>query len=192
VLFEAADAAHPQVVQAIIPGIRDGMLTDMRGRRIYFSDAVVILAGSHDTSVSNRSIGFHQPGQAPAADAGAAAVEGLEQLEDFADFVLLRPEATSAGTSRSGVEGNLLSVIADRHRERGIELQWDPTVLDWLGAVYESNRDERRLEKLVEREIGPVLIRALRGVVGVKAPRYVVRRVGSEVVIEVIGESAGH
>lgn len=182
VVFERADEAHSQVADALAPGLRDGVLRDMRGRQIYFSDAVVILTVAAGAEGAGGSIGFHQTTELPSS--GEDRTRERLDLEDSADFVFFTPPVAASAGLPPWIERNVLGALARRHRDRGIELVWDSSVLAWLGAAYASDRDERAIERLVEREIGTVLLRDVWSAPGQGNSRVVVRRLGEKVVAQ--------
>jgi len=161
-LGEHVDRAHPLVRRALLPALTHGVVSDARGRRIYFSDSVVFLTAAGGEEGSSRPIGFHAAGTTPAAPPGAAPT-GVELFgddwNDGIDFVF-----TSSGDGGgfalrpdSQVEEGLLSSIAARFRHEGVEFDWDPSVQQWLSNVFSKSRDMRDLERAVEEDMLPDL-----------------------------------
>ncbi|MFB8138533.1 AAA family ATPase [Streptomyces parvus] len=70
VLFDEVEKAHPEVLDILLQICDEGQLTDARGRRVPFSEAVVILTSNLGTEVaSRRAGGFGFVGASPAGDA---------------------------------------------------------------------------------------------------------------------------
>ncbi|MER7174445.1 ATP-dependent Clp protease ATP-binding subunit [Streptomyces mesophilus] len=88
VLFDEVEKAHPEVLDVLLQICDEGQLTDARGRRVPFSEAVVILTSNLGTGVAARPTGgfgfagappveFASPGgtAVPAARGGPRAAE---------------------------------------------------------------------------------------------------------------------
>ncbi len=82
VLFDEVEKAHPEVLDVLLQICDEGQLTDARGRRVPFSEAVVILTSNLGTGVAARPTGgFGFAGAPPVAVAspggtGEPAVRG--------------------------------------------------------------------------------------------------------------------
>ncbi|NGO74423.1 ATP-dependent Clp protease ATP-binding subunit [Streptomyces sp. YC504] len=73
VLFDEVEKAHPEVLDVLLQICDEGRLTDARGRRVPFSEAVVILTSNLGTGVAARPTGgFGFAGPPPVAVASPA------------------------------------------------------------------------------------------------------------------------
>jgi ATP-dependent Clp protease ATP-binding subunit ClpC len=181
VLCTRADLCHRSVLAALTPGISTGVVTDMRGRRIYFSDAVVILT---TTTVSERprAVGFGVRVADTANDEAPHELLG-QDLASAIDFVFSdRPG--NAEESSEWITTRLLPEVAARHRERGVELVWDASVVEWLAAEWKASHDMRGLERQVENQIGRALVRELYSGSAPASGRCVVKRQSASVIVE--------
>jgi ATP-dependent Clp protease ATP-binding subunit ClpC len=181
VLCMRADLCHRSVLAALTPGISTGVVTDMRGRRIYFSDAVVILTTA-TVSERRRAVGFGSQASEDARDQTADELLGQE-LASTIDFVFSERPG-NAETNTDWITTRLLPEMAARHRERGVELVWDPSVVDWLAAEWKTSRDTRGLERQMENQIGAALVRELYSGATPVVGRCVVKRQSATVVVE--------
>src|SRR5262249_20250584 len=92
VLFDEVEKAHPQVLDLLLQILDEGQLTDARGRRVPFTDAVVILTSNLGTA-TGRPLGFGGGAGAAAAGTGeAGAVRVLAERVRAALRRELRPE----------------------------------------------------------------------------------------------------
>jgi ATP-dependent Clp protease ATP-binding subunit ClpC len=75
VLFDEVEKAHPEVLDLFLQIFDEGQLTDARGRRVSFTESVVILTSNLGAAgpAAGRPLGFAVPGPRPAL---ASAAEG--------------------------------------------------------------------------------------------------------------------
>ncbi|MDQ7858027.1 MAG: AAA family ATPase [Armatimonadota bacterium] len=169
--LEGVDAAHPQVRAVLTQGIAHGFITDARGKRLYLSDTVVLLTASSPAEMP-RPVGFMRD-EMPAERPTTLDVAGLLGAELAAQVD--RVCATAARTApmrRRWVEERLLAELADRYRKQGLELRWDETFLRWLMERVATAANSRDWERLMDEQIGPLLVPHL-SAAGVGKPRVV-------------------
>ena len=187
VLCDRIDRCHPAVLAAFTPAITQGMITDFRGRRIYLSDAVVIFTLGGEQGREIATIGFAAQDRGPDRDEPADA-EDLEErlgpeLAATVDFTFSEaPQAVSLGSE--WITARLLPDVAARHREHGVTLEWDASIVTWLAGAWSANASAREVEQLVEHEISPALVRALYQGSSPVPSRYVVKRQQANLVVE--------
>ena len=156
---KSIDGCHPQVREVVTQALADGFVTERGGRRVYLSDAVVILSAPSEAA-ARRSPGFHPPGT-PTADAVSTA-SPLEQvlgarLLDQVDVVSTKglPSAAAPG---AWLERSLLPGLAGQYREMGLTLTWAPSFVAWVREQQRAHPSRILLTRLVERCLGEVLI----------------------------------
>jgi ATP-dependent Clp protease ATP-binding subunit ClpA len=85
----------------------------------------------------------------------------------------------------------LLPALAAPLARRGIELVWDPSLVDWLHDRWSKHPEATAIERFAENEISPVLVRELqerrRPTSG---ERFRVRRHNESVLVEAIPPGA--
>ncbi len=184
VLCDRLDRCHPAVLAAFAPALTQGMITDFRGRRIYLSDAVVVITVASEAGREMDTIGFGVPA-APSVERHAPALADSigRELAGIVDFTFSEA-AEAVALGNEWITGRLLPQVAARHREHGIVLEWDPSIVNWLAAEWSSSRDTTGLEQLIEQEVSPALVRALYQGTGPVPSRYVIRRQQANLVIE--------
>ena len=67
----------------------------------------------------------------------------------------------SADSQRRWVKKALLEDLTRRYRKHGLDLRWDPTVVDWLVTQRETHQDRHAWERLVDKHIASLLVRHL-------------------------------
>jgi ATP-dependent Clp protease ATP-binding subunit ClpC len=157
---ESIHACHPQVRAVLQQALADGFLTDAQGKRIYLSDAVVLLTAEL-ASGSGRLIGFHGPSEAPGQDWKRAVERTFG--EAFADQVdvICAGGTNSEQARRDWLEHHLLADLASRCLKRGLRLHWDESIIRWILERQESEANKRDWERLVEADLTPLLVRYL-------------------------------
>jgi ATP-dependent Clp protease ATP-binding subunit ClpC len=164
-LCRNVDVCHPEVARVLGQGLADGVITERSGRRIYLSDTVAVLTAATGAA-AKAPIGFGLP-QDEDGDEGSRRTEeavraGAEKAlgADFVsqiDLVCDRlPEAGSG--QRALVERSLLGGLADRYGHRGLSVEWDDSLIEWVLAERERHRRWGDLTRLVEDSIGEALI----------------------------------
>ena len=153
------DGCHPQVREVLTQALADGFVTERGGKRVYLSDAVVILSAPSEEA-ARRPPGFHLPG-APGPDAVNTA-SSLEQvlgsrLLEQVDLVSTKGLA-SADAPAAWIQRSLLTGLAEQYREMGLTLTWDPSFVSWVREQQRTHPARILLTRLVERCLGEVLI----------------------------------
>ena len=166
-LCKNVDGCHPEVANVVVGALADGVLTERSGRRIYLSDAVVVLTASAFAG-TGQPIGFHPPGNAEEADVRDAQARGVAARRLGPDLVsqvdVVALTVPEAGTGARGwVERRLLAGLAGRYRQRGLELTWDPPLVDWILGRRAELRSRTDLVREVEDSLGSALVPLLPG-----------------------------
>ena len=170
VLFDEIEKAHPDVLNVLLQILDEGHLTDARGRRVSFSNTLVVLTsnlGAAETAWSRPGIGFGS-----AADAGhdalertilAAAQQSMRaelwgRLDERLVFLPLnRPQMRRIASLQ--LEESARHVFA----ERQVTLSWDDAVLDFLleHGGYTPDTGARGMRQTIVRYAEDALAEAL-------------------------------
>jgi ATP-dependent Clp protease ATP-binding subunit ClpB len=158
VLFDEVEKAHPDVFDVLLQVLDDGRLTDGQGRTVDFRSTILVLTsnlGSHflvDPTLND----------AAKADAVMSTVrsafkpEFLNRLDDLVVFEPLGMEDLARIVELQ------VGLLAQRLTERRLILEVTAAARDWLAlAGYDPAYGARPLRRLVQREIGDRLARAL-------------------------------
>jgi ATP-dependent Clp protease ATP-binding subunit ClpC len=152
VLFANLHACHPQVRSVISNGLRDGFITDGRGKRIYLSDTIVLLTARLE-SEGTRSIGF-RAGEASGSDAlrETTARQLDRELVALVDEVALarRPSTTHL---RDWLRHTVLAELSKQYQGKGLRLEWSDTLVEWLLTHEPRCRTRADWERLLESQV---------------------------------------
>jgi ATP-dependent Clp protease ATP-binding subunit ClpC len=189
VVCERIDECHPAVLSAFAPAITQGLLTDMRGRTIYFSDTILILTVMSLDTDSRPIVGFGESGRA--SDGGAVDDAGLgARIMDSID-VIVQSATVIPKDSGQWITTHLLPALAAPLARKGIELVWDPSIVAWLHERWSKHPEPSALERFAENEISPVLVRELQERRRTNSgERFLVRRHQDSVLVESIPAAA--
>ncbi|MFB4303284.1 AAA family ATPase [Actinomadura sp. NTSP31] len=198
VLFDEIEKAHPEVLDLFLQILDEGRLTDARGRRVSFTDAVIVMTSNLGASgpapaTAKRPLGF-APAPAVVRDRSgtetvmAALRESLrpELLGRIGRIVVFSPLDEAA---RRQVLDKVLDRVRDRLTDRSITLRLTGDALDLLLRQGDAARSgARALEQAVERMLVQPLGRELVAGRIADGSRLLVGAAGEELVFAPGGE----
>jgi ATP-dependent Clp protease ATP-binding subunit ClpB len=160
ILLDEIEKAHPEVFDILLQVMDDGRLTDGQGRTVDFRSTILILTsnlGSQflvDPTLSDEA----------KRDAVVTTVrssfkpEFLNRLDDVVIFDPLDLDDLSRIVELQ------LRLLSKRLADRRLTLDVTPSALEWLALTgYDPAYGARPLRRLVQREIGDQLAKALLG-----------------------------
>lgn len=166
VLLRNVDACDDGVRRILSSMLASGTILDARGRQLYVSDTVAVLVGSdataHDTVVG----GFQDArGAGARAHGELGSLLGASLLAQCDVVATTRADEPTAG--REHAARDLLVLLGDRWKARGLVLTWTPSVTEWLLTSPQSSADgrARMIEAQVGRAAAPLLRASCRAVV---------------------------
>jgi ATP-dependent Clp protease ATP-binding subunit ClpC len=185
--FEQVHACHPQVRHVLTQALADGFFTDSRGKRVFLSDAVVLLT-AQITAPLRRPIGF-RAAETPVEDtARRAALEALgAEFVAQVDLVCTRVP-TSEAALRRWVEKHLLPAVAERFHKHGVDLHWDEEVIAWLLTRGEARETLRDWERFVDDHLSLLLAPYLASAQAKRVVLRIVKGEGETIRVEERGE----
>jgi ATP-dependent Clp protease ATP-binding subunit ClpB len=158
VLFDEVEKAHPDVFDVLLQVLDDGRLTDGQGRTVDFRSTILVLTsnlGSHyliDPTLSDEA----------KRDAVMSSVRSAfkpEFLNRLDDVVVFEPLGTEELSSIVDLQ---VALLARRLADRRLSLHVTAAAREWLALTgYDPAYGARPLRRLVQREIGDRLARAL-------------------------------
>jgi ATP-dependent Clp protease ATP-binding subunit ClpB len=158
VLLDEVEKAHPEVFDVLLQVLDDGRLTDGQGRTVDFRNVILVLT----SNLGSQFLVDPTLSEEAKRDAVMQAVrvafkpEFLNRLDDVVVFDALDMEELSRI-----VELQVAS-LARRLSERRLTLEVTPAAREWLALTgYDPAYGARPLRRLVQREIGDRLARAL-------------------------------
>lgn len=170
VLFDEIEKAHPQVFQLLLQLLEDGSLTDAKGRKVDFSNTIVILTSNVGAEAMQReaSLGFN----AASRDENEALEHEHETNNEYAQQELkklMRPELINrfdalvtfrALTRRevSQIFGNLIKELNDRLTPKGIHLVVKPSAKRFIiQEGYDEKYGARPLRRAIQEHLEHVV-----------------------------------
>ena len=165
VLFDEIEKAHPDVMNILLQILDDGHITDAQGRNINFENTVIIMTTNAGSNTKNGSLGF----------VGTAADKDRERaMKALGDF--LRPEFINRvdeiicfnKLTEDNFRDLMLGEVRDLMREKGMELTWDESVIDYLvkksySLTYGARNLRRTIQKDIEDAMASVIVDGRRG-----------------------------
>ena len=157
------DLAHTVVQQIFRGGLDAGVITDLRGRRIYFSDAIVLITMKEmgDAVIQRNTIGYTSSSRTntDTMDISPAMTALLgDDAASLVDIVLhARPVINAEDRSDDWLQTHVLRAFAERLEARKITIIWDPSLLQWLRDIDGGAAPAPSLARRIERDVMPLL-----------------------------------
>jgi len=151
VIVRGLDVCDASASQVIAKALRDGYLTEASGKRYFLGDAVVLLPASSDEDQHvHRPLGFGAAGGEGDTSADRRLLETLfgdsaDHIDVHVSELSLDPDADAA----AWLTGTLLPGIAGRYARHGVDLAWEPAVVERLAALT-SGLDRHEAEHVAE------------------------------------------
>lgn len=158
--IEKLDDYHPSVVDSIVHSLEKGYLNDMSGKRIFLSDAIVILTINTDQNNKHRygfdiidNLSMDKYIQEIEARFGHKLLEQIDLIcNDIPD---------SMKTRKILLEDHFLVNLTERYALEDLNLLWDQSFIDWLLNRTEEIPHQKDLDRLAEEQLSPLLIQYL-------------------------------
>ena len=154
VLFDEIEKAHPDVMNILLQILDDGRITDAQGRTVNFENTVIIMTTNAGSNTKSGSLGF--VGSSTDKDRERA----MKALGDF-----LRPEFINrvdeiicfnklTEENFRSIAELMLGEVRSLMREKGMDLSWDDSVLDYLvRKSYSLTYGARNLRRTIQKDI---------------------------------------
>ena len=165
VVFDEIEKAHPEAFNMLLQVMEEGTLTDARGRRVDFRNAIIVMTSNvgADTIKHGPGLSFNMP-KNEAADAKVAFTEMRKNVTEqlrrmFRPEFLNRVDATIIFSALSKDEiKQIVDLEVNKVRERLIEhaitLEITDEARDWLAEQgYDPEYGARPLRRLIQNEI---------------------------------------
>ena len=165
VVFDEVEKAHPEAFNMLLQVMEEGTLTDARGRRVDFRNAMIVMTSNVGAELikPNSGLGFNT--QLDASKLDEEAYEDMsrnvtDQLQRmFRPEFLNRVDATIIFRSLS--QGEIkqivdleLNKVRERLLEHAITLEATDTAIDWLSENgYNPEFGARPLRRLIQNEV---------------------------------------
>ncbi len=163
VLFDEIEKAHPDVMNILLQILDDGRITDAQGRTVNFENTVIVMTSNAGSDRKGGSVGFNQSLTEQTQEKAVKALgdflrpEFLNRVDEIISFNRLTEEDFRR------IARLMLSELAQSMAEKGIELRFDDSLVDYLtkksySVTYGARNLRRTIEKEVEDKIASQLI----------------------------------
>ena len=159
VLFDEVEKAHPDVFNILLQVLEDGVLTDTKGRKASFRNAVIIMTSNVGVERIRRekTVGFVTPGQDAHRDMKDKLLDELKKafrpefvnrLDDIIVF-----HSLDQAQSRS-ILTLMINQINGRLKERGMEISVTPAMEEYLLTKgFDAQYGARPLRRVLQTEL---------------------------------------
>ena len=153
-LFDEIEKAHPDVLNILLQILDEGVLTDAQGRKVNFSNTVIVMTSNAGSERKENALGFAKTEAEATADKVRAALseflrpEFLSRLDEIIIFRHLTEEDFFA------ISELMLKEYIDTLKEKGIVFTFDETARRCLAKkAYGGKSGARDLRNLIRREV---------------------------------------
>ncbi|MBQ5677942.1 MAG: ATP-dependent Clp protease ATP-binding subunit, partial [Clostridia bacterium] len=165
ILFDEIEKAHPDVFNALLQILDDGILTDSQGRRVDFKNCVIIMTSNVGARLINEekaTFGFVANADDRTDEKIKEAVMGelkhtfrpefLNRIDDIIVFNRLTEDDIK------NIAKNLLKVLEKRLSHIEITVKFDENIIDFVAkAGYDKIYGARPLKRAIQSKIEDVL-----------------------------------
>ena len=154
VLLDELEKAHPDISGILLQIMEEGCLTDSRGKRVSFKNAIVVMTSNVGSEVRGEGLGFRPTGRSAEMDGAlrqAFTPEFLGRLDRVVHFENLPDSAMEA------IARKYLSQLQKRTEVQGIQLILPEALASNLGKASRGKGGARQLRRLVQEQVeGPL------------------------------------
>ena len=154
VLMDELEKAHPDVCGILLQIMEEGCLTDSRGRKVSFKNAIVVMTSNVGSDRRGDGLGFSPAGREGEMEAALRqhfTPEFLGRLDRIIPFCPLGEGAMEA------IAGKYLRELTGRAGERGIRLTLPDGLAASLGKSCRGKGGARQLRRMVQDRVeGPL------------------------------------
>ena len=154
VLFDEIEKAHPDVLNILLQILDDGRITDAQGRVVNFENTIIVMTSNAGSDRKDGSMGFGKSLTEQTKEKALKALgeflrpEFINRVDDVICFNKLTEENFRA------IAGIMLRELKDALAERGIALDWEDAVYDYLTEKsYSVQYGARNLRRTIEKDI---------------------------------------
>ena len=163
VLFDEIEKAHPDVMNILLQILDDGHITDAQGRNINFENTIIVMTTNAGSSTKSGSVGFGGSLSDMSKERAMKALneflrpEFINRVDEVVCFNQLTEENFRA------IAALMLGELRDVMREKGVELSWDESLIDYLvkeaySVTYGARTLRRTIQKKVEDEVARYIV----------------------------------
>ncbi len=163
ILFDELEKAHPDVLNILLQILDDGRITDAQGRVVNFENTIIVMTSNAGSDRKGGSVGFGQTVTEQSKDKAMKALneflrpEFINRVDEVVCFNRLTEEDFRQ------IAAIMLGELRDSLAERGVELIWEDSLVDYLvkksySIAYGARNLRRTIQKDVEDPIAEAII----------------------------------
>lgn len=153
-LFDEIEKAHPDVLNILLQILDEGVLTDAQGRKVNFSNTVIVMTSNAGSERRENALGFAKT-QAQATEEKVRKAlseflrpEFLSRLDEMIIFSALTEE------DYVNISKLMLDEYVETLKEKGITFRYDDKAREYLARKsYGGNSGARDLRNLIRKEV---------------------------------------
>ena len=154
ILFDELEKAHSDVLNILLQVLDDGRITDSQGRTVNFEHTGIIMTSNAGSEQRSTSLGFDRSPSQQAKDKAMKALqeflrpEFINRVDEIVCFNKLSKE------NFRGIAGIMMGELRQSLEDRGLNLTWDESVIDYLvEKSYSETYGARNLRRTIQREL---------------------------------------
>ena len=153
-LFDEIEKAHPDVLNILLQILDEGVLTDAQGRKVNFSNTVIVMTSNAGSEKKENALGFAKTEAEATNEKVRAALseflrpEFLSRLDEIIIFRHLTVEDFVA------ISALMLNEYVGSLKEKGINFTYDDKAREYLAnKAFGGKSGARDLRNLIRREV---------------------------------------
>ena len=161
-LFDEIEKAHPDVLNILLQILDEGVLTDAQGRKVNFSNTVIVMTSNAGSERRENALGFAKTESEMKSEKARKALseflrpEFLSRLDEIIVFRQLSEE------DYVKIAALMLGEYTDSLKEKGIEFTFDGKAQSFLAKkAYGGQSGARDLRNLIRREVEDKIANAI-------------------------------
>ncbi|MGM9651590.1 MAG: AAA family ATPase [Faecousia sp.] len=154
VLFDEIEKAHPDVLNILLQILDDGRITDAQGRLVNFENTIIIMTSNAGSDRQDGAVGFGKSVTEQTKEKAMKALreflrpEFINRVDDVICFNKLTEE------NFRSIARIMLKELQSSLDDRGIRLEWEDSVCDYLTRkAYSLTYGARNLRRTIEKDI---------------------------------------
>ena len=153
-LFDEIEKAHPDVLNILLQILDEGVLTDAQGRKVNFSNTVIVMTSNAGSERKENALGFAKTETEATNEKVRAALSEFLRPEFLSrlDEVIIFRHLTEADFV--AISALMLNEYVGSLKEKGINFTFDDKAQKYLaGKAYGGKSGARDLRNLIRREV---------------------------------------
>ena len=153
-LFDEIEKAHPDVLNILLQILDEGVLTDAQGRKVNFSNTVIVMTSNAGSEKRENALGFAKTEADATAEKVRASLSVFlrpEFLSRLDEIIIFRQLSEEDFVSISAL---MLGEYTGSLKEKGIAFSYDEKAQEYLAhKAYGGRSGARDLRNLIRKEV---------------------------------------